>query len=40
MFQFTPFAFQPYVFRLKYLLKQVGSPIRTSTDQSLFANSP
>ena len=38
MFQFTRFASQPYVFRLRYL--SVGFPIRKSPDQSLFASSP
>ena len=32
MFQFTRFASQPYVFRLRYL--SVGFPIRKSPDQS------
>ena len=38
MFQFTRFASQPYVFRLRYL--SVGFPIRKSPDQSSFASSP
>ena len=36
MFQFPGFASLPYEFRQRYL-KEVGFPIRKSTDQSLFA---
>jgi hypothetical protein len=37
MFQFPRLAFDPYVFRTKYFLSEVGFPIRKFTDQSSFA---
>ena len=36
MFQFTGFACRFYVFKTAYLLKQVGCPIRRSSDHSLL----
>ncbi len=40
MFQFPKFASIPYIFRYRYLLIEVGFPIRKSPDHNLFADSP
>ena len=40
MFQFAPFATAHLCIQCGLPLKEVGSPIQISADQSLFANSP
>ncbi len=40
MFQFPAFALHDYVFIMQYLTNEVGFPIQTPSDQSLFASSP